>query len=80
MGVRTLIPSADELAEKYSRAAGQTLAHWDFYMALAYFKLAIIAAGIDYRARQGGVDRRRRKGRGGRRAADRRRRLNLELS
>ena len=24
----------------------QPLAHWDFYMALAYFKLAIIAAGI----------------------------------
>ena len=41
-----LMPSAEELAERYSRASGQPLAHWDFYMALAYFKLAIIAAGI----------------------------------
>ncbi|MDT5015874.1 MAG: hypothetical protein QOD39_2034, partial [Mycobacterium sp.] len=36
------IPSADELAQKYSVAADLPLAHWDFYMALAYFKLAII--------------------------------------
>ena len=41
-----LIPPADELAQRYSVAAGQPLAHWEFYMALAYFKLAIIAAGI----------------------------------
>jgi aminoglycoside phosphotransferase (APT) family kinase protein len=51
-----LIPSADELAHRYSVAAGQPLAHWDFYMALAYFKLAIIAAGIHFRARMGGTD------------------------
>lgn len=50
-----LIPSADELAHRYSVASGQPLAHWDFYMALAYFKLAIIAAGIDFRARVGGA-------------------------
>ncbi|HYJ56224.1 MAG TPA: phosphotransferase family protein [Mycobacterium sp.] len=50
-----LIPPADVLAEKYSRAAGQNLDHWDFYMALAYFKLAIIGAGVAYRAREGGV-------------------------
>ena len=49
-----LIPTPDELAEKYSQAAGQALDHWDFYMALAYFKLAIIGAGIAYRARAGG--------------------------
>jgi aminoglycoside phosphotransferase (APT) family kinase protein len=49
-----LIPSADELAHRYSLAADQPLAHWDFYMALAYFKLAIIAAGIHFRARMGG--------------------------
>ena len=46
------MPSADELAHRYSLASGQPLAHWDFYMALAYFKLAIIAAGIHYRARR----------------------------
>lgn len=49
------IPDADALAEKYSKAAGQPLDHWDFYMALAYFKLAIIGAGIAYRAREGGA-------------------------
>ena len=49
------IPSADALAEKYARAAGQSLDSWDFYMALAYFKLAIIGAGIAYRARESGV-------------------------
>ncbi len=48
-----LMPSADELAERYSQASGQPLAHWDFYLALGYFKVAIIAAGIHYRARQG---------------------------
>ena len=49
-----LIPTADELAHRYSLAAGQPLEHWEFYMALAYFKLAIIAAGIAYRGRMGG--------------------------
>ena len=51
-----LIPNPDVLAQKYSLAAGQALDHWDFYMALAYFKLAIIGAGIAYRAREGGGD------------------------
>ncbi|MCH9731228.1 MAG: phosphotransferase family protein [Actinomycetia bacterium] len=50
-----LIPNPDALAQKYSLAAGQALDHWDFYMALAYFKLGIIAAGIAYRARVGGA-------------------------
>jgi aminoglycoside phosphotransferase (APT) family kinase protein len=49
-----LIPSADELAHRYSLAAGRALDHWGFYMALAYFKLAIIAAGIAFRGRMGG--------------------------
>jgi aminoglycoside phosphotransferase (APT) family kinase protein len=47
------IPSMDRLAQKYAVAAGQSLDHWEFYLALAYFKLAIIAAGIDFRARMG---------------------------
>ena len=50
-----LIPSADQLAHKYSVAAGVPLDHWNFYMALAYFKLAIIAAGIQFRDRMGGA-------------------------
>lgn len=51
-----LIPDADELAHRYSVASGRPLAHWEFYLALAYFKLAIIAAGIAYRSRMSGVD------------------------
>lgn len=48
------LPVADELAHRYSLVSGQPLAHWDFYMSLAYFKLAIIAAGIDFRSRVSG--------------------------
>jgi len=46
-----LLPTADELADRYSLVSGLTLGHWEFYMALAYFKLAIIAAGIEFRTR-----------------------------
>lgn len=46
-----VLPNADELADRYSLVSGQSLGHWEFYMALAYFKLAIIAAGIDFRRR-----------------------------
>ncbi|MCW2649782.1 MAG: putative acyl-CoA dehydrogenase FadE36 [Mycobacterium sp.] len=49
-----LVPTADELAQRYSAISGQPLAHWPFYMSLAYFKLAIIAAGIDFRRRMAG--------------------------
>ena len=47
------MPSAVDLAQTYARASGQPLAHWEFYTGLAYFKIAIIAAGIHFRARQG---------------------------
>ncbi|WP_299562871.1 phosphotransferase family protein [uncultured Mycolicibacterium sp.] len=50
-----LLPGADEMAHRYAEVSGRELAHWDFYMALSYFKLAIIAAGIDYRRRVGGA-------------------------
>ena len=49
-----LMPEADDLAQRYSVAAEQSLDNWDFYMALGYFKVAIIAAGIAFRARMGG--------------------------
>jgi aminoglycoside phosphotransferase (APT) family kinase protein len=49
-----LLPVADELAHRYSLGSGQPLAHWNFYMSLAYFKLAIIAAGIEFRSRVSG--------------------------
>jgi aminoglycoside phosphotransferase (APT) family kinase protein len=48
------MPEADDLANRYSLATGQALDNWDFYMALGYFKVAIIAAGIAFRARVGG--------------------------
>jgi aminoglycoside phosphotransferase (APT) family kinase protein len=49
-----LMPTADELAHRYSVLSDQPLAHWDFYVSLAYFKIAIIAAGIAFRSRMGG--------------------------
>jgi aminoglycoside phosphotransferase (APT) family kinase protein len=49
-----LMPEVDELANRYSLAAGQSLDNWDFYMALGYFKVAVIAAGIAFRGRMGG--------------------------
>ncbi|MCX5044790.1 phosphotransferase family protein [Aldersonia sp. NBC_00410] len=45
------IPSADDLAQRYASATGSDLPHWDFYLGLANFKLAVIAAGIDHRLR-----------------------------
>ena len=49
-----LLPSADGLAHHYSVVSEQPLTHWNFYMALGYFKAAILAAGIDYRRRSSG--------------------------
>jgi aminoglycoside phosphotransferase (APT) family kinase protein len=50
-----LLPPAEEMAHRYSVVSEQQLAHWEFYMSLAYFKLAIIAAGIDFRRRMAAV-------------------------
>lgn len=47
------LPAATELAARYEDAGGVPLAHWDFHLALGYFKLAVIAAGIDHRHRLG---------------------------
>jgi aminoglycoside phosphotransferase (APT) family kinase protein len=47
------LPNADTLADAYERASGRPLRQWDAHIALAYFKLAVIAAGIDYRYRAG---------------------------
>lgn len=43
------MPSPDELAEQYVRASGRDLSRLDFYVALGYFKLAVIAEGIHER-------------------------------
>jgi len=47
------LPDPMQLAAAYESASGVVLAHWDFQMALAHFKIAVIAAGIDYRFRSG---------------------------
>ena len=49
----TLLPEVDELAALYERAGGATLTDWEFHLALANFKIAVIAAGIDHRHREG---------------------------
>lgn len=47
------LPAADDLAAAYERAGGVALVDWDAHMALGYYKLAVIAAGIDHRHRAG---------------------------
>ena len=47
------LPSGEALAQTYAALRGVDLQHWPFYLALANFKLAVIAQGISYRARQG---------------------------
>jgi aminoglycoside phosphotransferase (APT) family kinase protein len=47
------MPSADTLAQLYAIASGRDLADWNFYLALAYFKLGVIGEGITHRALQG---------------------------
>ncbi|MEV4240474.1 MULTISPECIES: phosphotransferase family protein [unclassified Nocardia] len=46
-------PPADALAQRYADASGRDLGEWNFYLALANFKLAVIGEGITHRARQG---------------------------
>lgn len=53
------LPTEGDLAAAYEKAGGVELADWEFHLALARFKLAVIAAGIDHRHRAGagsGVD------------------------
>jgi len=47
------LPAPDNLAEHYVVASGHDLEHWNFHRALACFKVAVIAAGIDHRRRAG---------------------------
>ena len=48
------MPEVDETRAPLFAGGRTVVGHWDFYMALGYFKLAIIAAGIAFRARMGG--------------------------
>lgn len=45
--------SVDQMASAYESATGSSLPNWDWHLALAYFKIAVIAAGIDHRYRSG---------------------------
>ncbi|MGW6795975.1 phosphotransferase family protein [Streptomyces chartreusis] len=47
------LPAPNQLAAMYVEAGGRELAHWEFHLALAHFKIAAIAAGIDHRRRSG---------------------------
>ena len=47
------LPDAAGLASAYEAAGGVPLRGWNFHLALGYFKLAVIAAGIDHRYRAG---------------------------
>lgn len=43
------MPAAPDLAHRYATAAGLDLPHWPFYLALAHYKVAVIAEGIHHR-------------------------------
>lgn len=47
------LPDGAELATRYEQEGGAPLRDWEFWMALSAYKLAVIAAGIDYRWRAG---------------------------
>ncbi len=47
------LPTPDALAQTYAVASGRNLGAWNFYLALANFKLGIIGEGITHRALQG---------------------------
>ena len=47
------LPDVAALATMYEAHSSMRLEHWNFHMALAYYKLAVIAQGIDHRFRAG---------------------------
>lgn len=47
------LPSADDLVERYVAVSGREVAHRNFHLALANFKLAVISEGINHRWRVG---------------------------
>ncbi|GGL15410.1 phosphotransferase family protein [Nocardia jinanensis] len=47
------LPAADELAHRYATRSGRDLGNWNFYTALANFKLGVIGEGIAHRALRG---------------------------
>ncbi|WP_435769057.1 phosphotransferase family protein [Nocardioides sp. SYSU DS0651] len=49
-----LLPAPDDLAARYEAAGGARLHHWDYYLAFACYRIAVISAGIDFRWRSDG--------------------------
>ncbi|WP_049748334.1 phosphotransferase [Mycolicibacterium goodii] len=47
------LSSPDDIAQQYAQLSGRDLSNWNFYLALANFKLAVIAEGITHRAAVG---------------------------
>ncbi|SQD98361.1 MULTISPECIES: phosphotransferase family protein [unclassified Parafrankia] len=47
------LPAASELTNRYAEITGRDLSNFPFYLALGYFKVAVIAEGIHYRFEQG---------------------------
>jgi aminoglycoside phosphotransferase (APT) family kinase protein len=47
------LPDVAGLAAAYERVTGDPLLYWEFHLGLAYFKIGVIAAGIDHRFRAG---------------------------
>jgi len=47
------LPDPEGLMAAYEDAGGATLVDWGFHLALAHYKIAVIAAGIDHRHRAG---------------------------
>ena len=45
--------AADEIADRYGRATGRDVAHLDFYVVFAFYKLAVILEGINARFQMG---------------------------
>jgi aminoglycoside phosphotransferase (APT) family kinase protein len=50
------LPAVVELAAAYEAAGGAPLTNFDFHLGLAYFKIAVIAAGIAHRARESAIE------------------------
>ena len=49
------LPGPEELRAQYEDRRGERITAFPFHLGLAYYKLAVIAAGIDYRQRLGGA-------------------------
>lgn len=47
------LPAPEALVDEYGRRGGAELVDWEGHLALACFKVAVIAAGIDHRRRAG---------------------------